>query len=193
MTLFTKILPGSVTYTGAELKPQWIAEQTGHFGDALVAFRGPCHVKSSEMVDVEDSRRNLFIESKEMLHFLGENFHLSLDAAIGHQRLLIANFVDLLTAELPAQFRVGRQGDDIFIRETGNQQNLKLSVSVVTATAVSTLIHFGVNIDASGAPVPAIGLMNIGIDPDVFVQKVLTRWIWEFDSMYKARCKVTPR
>jgi hypothetical protein len=193
MTLFTKILTDKIPYTGVELRPHWIAEHTGHFGDSLVAFRGPCQVKTSEMVDVEDSRRGLFIESKEMLHFLGENFQMSLDASIAHQRLLIASIVELLAAEIPAQFRVGRQGNDIYIREAGNPQNLKLSVSIVTATAVSTLLHLGLNIDATGAPVPAIGLQAMNIDPEAFTQKLFTRWVAEFDSMQKARCKVSPR
>ena len=53
-TLFTEILPGNITYTGAELTPHWIARRTGVFASSIVAFRGPCAVKTEEMVDMED-------------------------------------------------------------------------------------------------------------------------------------------
>ena len=56
--------------------------------------------------------------------------------------LIAAETVHRMSGKLPT-----RKGDDLFLGEG------KLSVSIATASPVSTLIHLGVNEDASGAPV----------------------------------------
>lgn len=187
--LFTKILPGTIPYTGRELSAHWIAKKTEHFGSSVVAFRGPCEVASEEMVDVEDSVRNLFIRSEEMLHFLGEWFEGDIRAAVLTQRLFIASFAEALLALRP-QLKIERRGNDLYVHDGGVR---KLSVSIVTATPVSTLFHFGVNISAKGAPVQAIGLSDLGIPVDELASLVLERWKEEWAGVEKARCKVSPR
>jgi hypothetical protein len=183
-----------IPYTGHELAPHWISGKTGVFASAIVAFRGPCRVNTGELVDLEDSRAARFIESAEMLHFLGEWFDGSLELAVARQRLLIAGFAETLRERLPAEEtrRLVRRGNDLFLHEASGPP-AKLSVSIVTATSVSTLFHFGVNIETAGAPVKAVGLSELGVDPERLALDVLKAWQEEWDGMAKARCKVAPR
>lgn len=187
--MLTKFLEKEIPYFGRELSPHWVASQIGEFGSAVVAFRGACSVTTSEMVDMEDRNQNLHIEAKEMLHFIGEWFDGDLMLAVARQRLLIAGFAELLRARLNPEHasKVWRKGNDLYVGEK------KLSVSIVTATPVSTLFHFGVNVDASGAPVNAIGLKDFDLDARELGEAVLTLWSQEWKSMEKARCKVAPR
>jgi hypothetical protein len=189
MSLHVSFLPGAIPYTGSELAPHWISARTKVFQSSIVAFRGPCRVDTGEMVDLEDSRAHRFIESKEMLHFLGEWFDGSLELAVARQRLLIAGFSEILRAKLPPATAqsVKRRGNDLFIGDG------KLSVSIVTASPISTLFHFGVNIDPSGAPVRATGLVEFGLSPEDMAKDALRLWTEEWDGMAKARCKVAPR
>lgn len=198
-TLHTAWLKEKIPYTGAELAPHWISAKTGIFANSIVAFRGPCQVNTSEMVDLEDSRAGRHITSSEMIHFLGEWFDGSLELAVARQRLLIAGFADTLRARLPAEkaHSLIRRGNDLyFVTGRGGEaapHGAKLSVSIVTASPVSTLFHFGVNIDASGAPVKAVGLVELGIQPEDLAHAVLESWQEEWEGMAKARCKVAPR
>lgn len=189
----THWLPEKIPYTGAELAPHWISRRTREYASAIVAFRGACRVDTGEMVDLEDSRANRFIEASEMLHFLGEWFDGTLELAVARQRLLIAGFAELLRSRLPAEkaHAVIRRGNDLYVGSQGG--DAKLSVSIVTASPVSTLFHFGVNIDASGAPVNAVGLKELGIDPERLAADTLQLWNEEWEGMAKARCKVAPR
>jgi hypothetical protein len=187
--LHTAWLKEKIPYTGAELAPHWISSRTGAFASGIVAFRGPCLVKTEELVDLEDSREGETIQAAEMLHFLGEWFDGDLTLAIARQRLLIAGFAELLAMRLPPSNarQIRRSGNDLYVGER------KLSVSIVTASPVSTLFHFGVNIDPSGAPVNAVGLVELGADPEELAKAVLASWNEEWQGMAKARCKVMPR
>ena len=191
MSLYTRYLEGEIPYTGHELKPAWIARRTGVFQSSIVAFRGPCRVDTAEMVDLEDRFQAARIEAGEMLHFLGEWFDNSLELAIARQRLFIAGFGELVAARLPAGRRVLRRGNDLYV--SGEGEPAKLSVSIVTATPVSTLFHFGVNIDASGAPVRATGLGALRLDVAELATAALTLMAEEWAGMEKARCKVAAR
>lgn len=194
-TLFTEVLPGIITYTGAELAPHWIARRTGVFASSIVAFRGPCSVQTDELVDMEDRLANERILAAEMLHFLGEWFDGSLELAVARQRLLIAGFAELLRRHLPPEkaAHLYRRGNDLYVADAHGENPAKLSVSIVTSSAVSTLFHFGVNIDAQGAPVRAVGLRELGVNPDTLAREVLEAWHNEWESMVTARCKVAPR
>lgn len=185
----TKFLTKEIPYFGRELSPHWIASQLGEFGSAIVAFRGACSVTTSEMVDMEDRQQKSHIEAKEMLHFIGEWFDSDLNLAVARQRLLIAGFAELLRTKVNPDLaaKISRKGNDLYLGDK------KLSVSIVTATPVSTLFHFGVNIDASGAPVNAIGLKDLEVDATELGEEVLKLWSQELQGMEKARCKVAPR
>jgi hypothetical protein len=191
MALLTKFFPEEITYTGHELSPHWIAKRTGEFRSSIIAFHGPCTVATSEMVDMEDSFQGSHIRAQRMAHFLGEWFEGDLALAVARQRLFIAGFGELLRERISPELPLERKGNDLFVGKGENAK--KLSVSIVTATPVSTLFHFGVNLDAAGAPVRAVGLKELGVDAPEITQAALTLWQREWDGMDKARCKVSPR
>ncbi|NUM87800.1 MAG: DUF366 family protein [Bdellovibrionales bacterium] len=190
MSLHTRWLSESIPYTGAELRPHWISRRTEHFGSAIVAFQGPCRVATTELVDREDSMAGAVIEARQMLHFLGEFFEGNLDLWIVWQRLFVASFLEELRPRAGGS-SWERSGNDLFLVDGASRR--KLSVSIVTATPVSCLFHFGVNVDAGGAPVPAVGLSELGIDAEPLARAVLDRWSRELVSAARARCKVSPR
>jgi len=175
-------LPQEIAYTGRELRSGWIAEVAGIEGDAIVAFVGPCEVPLENMVDMEDVRRGVPIKAASMLHFLAEHFDTDLARSVLRQRLLVCRAAEILNQISPQQ--VHRDGDDLFIGER------KLSVSIATGSLVSTLIHLGLNIDPSGAPVPAIGLDELGIPPAEAASQIMTAYVEEMQSCETARNKV---
>ncbi|MGZ3694927.1 MAG: DUF366 family protein [Bdellovibrionota bacterium] len=191
--LHTEYLKEKIPYTGAELAPQWISARTGVFASSIVAFRGACFVNTSELVDLEDQREGETIQAKEMLHFLGEWFENDLSLGIARQLLFIAGFADLVNARITGGQRVIRKGNDLYVEDSSAGVVGKLSVSIVTASPISTLFHFGVNIDPTGAPVSAVGLSALDIDPDALAKDALALWNREWAGMAKARCKVMAR
>ncbi len=171
-------------YDGTQLRPHFIAQQTGSFGDAIMAFAGAADVPLSHMVDLEDVAARAPIFSKKMLHFLVEHFRSDLDLMIVRQRLLTAIAAEELRQRGAAG--VTRSGDDIYDGER------KVSVSIATSSPVSGLVHFGLNIDSDGTPVPTRGLNDYGIEPRGFAEAVMRRYCDELASMAEARCKVRP-
>jgi len=172
-----------LAYTGAELRSHWIMGRFGLRGDAVVAFRGPCEVGLSEMVDLEDVAAGAFIRSAEMLHFIAEHFEGDLDRMVLRQRLFICVIREALSA-LDGVPELRREGDDLYAGER------KLSVSIATASPVSTLMHVGLNVDPAGAPVPAVGLADWGVDPERLARELLDAWAAELAGIAAARCKV---
>ena len=79
---------------------------------------------------------------------------------------------------------LSRDGDDLFIGKK------KLTVAIATVTPVSTVFHCGVNINPQGAPVPAVGLGEIGVDVEKFAAAVLDRYRQECLSIDRAVRKV---
>lgn len=139
-------------YTGRELRPHFLLTQMGLEGSGLGVFFGPCFVATGELVDYEDSLAGDHIKAARMLHVIGEFFGLSLHQGVLIQRLSMAIFAEILRDRGVV---VSRRGDDLFIDER------KYSVSIVTASPVSVLLHIGINVDASGAPVAAGGLKDL--------------------------------
>jgi len=172
-----------LAYTGHQLRSHWILDSFGLQGDAIVAFRGPCEVALSEMVDLADVAAGEAIEAVEMLHLIAEHFDRDLQRAVLRQRLLICTLAEHL-AMRPGVPPLRREGDDLFVGER------KLTVSIATLSPVSALIHVGVNIDPTGAPVPAVGLAEWGVDADELAREVLEAWAAELRSAHLATCKV---
>ncbi len=175
-------LSQEIPYTGREWRSGWIAETTGIQGDALVAFVGPCEVPLEHMVDMEDVRRGVPIKAARMLHFLLEHFDTDLARTVLRQRLLVCRAAEILN-QASAQ-HVRRDGDDLFVEDR------KLSVSVASSSPTSTLIHLGLNIDPSGAPVPAIGLDELGIRAAEVAERIMAAYVEEMQSCQTARNKV---
>ena len=169
-----------VLYTGQELRSHWLFHRFGLRGDAAAAFIGPCEVTLEHMVDQADVAAGDSIRAALMLHFIIEHFDTDLTRAILRQRLLVCLARELLEGADGLR----RSGDDLYIAER------KLSVSIATASPVSTLIHFALNVDPTGAPVPAVGLAELGVVPLPFAELLLARYAEECASIAAARCKV---
>jgi hypothetical protein len=182
-----RFLKGSIPYHGAELNSLWAYRNHGVRGDSIVAFIGPCEVKVESLVDLEDAKAGAFIYSPKMLHLVAEHFELDLEAAILRQYLLVGIAQDELNAR-QRKARVVREGNDLYVG-TGKGRK-KLSVSIATLSPVSSKIHFGINIQTEGAPVPALGLKALGIDPKAFGDTLLRRYVDDHRRMAGARTKV---
>jgi hypothetical protein len=177
-------------YDGRQLAAHWIYRQYNLLGDAIVSWRGECEVKLSEMVDLEDVKANAPIYSREMVHFIAEFFDLDLEKAVYRQRLLITTAKEFLEEHLSQ--RIERKGDDLYLERPQDGQRGKLSVSIATLSATSTLIHTGFNVISEGTPVITVGLNDLGIDPAIFGQTILERYTAEVADIWLARCKVRP-
>lgn len=175
-----------IKYEGWQLAPHWIYKTFKVLGDAIVAFRGECEVKLSEMVDIEDVINDEPIYSKDMLSFITEQFNVDIVEGVFRQRLLICIIKEVLEKR---GIKVLRNGDDLMIDDK------KLTVSIATKSMTSILIHTGINIDSTGAPVRACGLTNdLGIvDIDNFANEIMTRYCEEIDDIILAAAKVECR
>jgi hypothetical protein len=185
MNITTHESKEQLTYFGPELRPHFILSKFNIEDSALVVFRGPCEVKTDHLVDWEDRLANDFIRAKEMVHFLGEFFGITLKEGIWIQRLIVSEIGNEL---LRLKLNVLREGDDLFIDEK------KLSVSIVTVSPVSVLLHLGLNIDSTGAPVKATGLQDYlsKTQIDTLISSVLSRFQTEYQSVHRASVKVRP-
>ena len=181
----TRWIDGLVDYDGSQLRSHWIMERLGVVGDAAVAFLGGCDVRFEHMIDVEDRMARSPIKSARMLHFIIEHFDASLDLAVLRQRVLLASMCESINARLgrPA---LRREGSDLY------DGDLKLSVSIATASPASALIHAGLNVTTVETPVPTRGLADYGIEPASFGREMLGRYAAEIESARRARCKARP-
>ena len=181
-------LSRKIAYDGAQLRAHWILTATGLVGDTMVAFRGPCALPVDEIADLEDRMANAKIAGDDMLHFICERFDDGdLDRATLRQRLLAARALEVLRQLAPRARDLHRHGDDLFLGKG------KLSVSVATRSAVSTLIHLGINVDNRGTPVRTASLGDLGVEPTRFARAVLRQTQHEEAAMAHARCKVRVR
>lgn len=189
--MHTKFIENETKYTGLELSPHWIYKKFHLQGDAIVAFCGECEVKLSEMVDIEDVINNEPIYSKNMLSFIAEHFNIGLVEGVFRQRLLITiikeTLEDLFSLH-SSPFTLHRKGDDLFI------EGKKLSVSIATKSLTSVLIHVGINIDPTGAPIDAIGLDYLNIrNISEFANDIMLKYSHEIDDIILASTKVIAR
>ena len=179
----TYFIDDEVKYEGWQLCPHWIYRNYKIQGDAITAFIGECEVKLTEMVDIEDVINNEPIYSKSMLSFISEQFNVGLVEGVFRQRLLICTIKEALEKR---GYKIVRDGDDLFF------DGKKLTVSIATKSATSILIHTGINIDSTGAPVKASGLvseMNM-TDIENFAKEVMQKYAQEIDDIVMASTKV---
>lgn len=182
--LEVKQLGERVDYDGSQLNPHWIYKRTGIMGDAAVSFVGACDIPDEQIVDIEDLLDKQKIKGNKMLHFIVEIF--GRDCIFG--TLLQSVFVSEIQNELLARgIKVEKKGDDLFIGDG------KLSISIATASCVSSLIHIGLNITNEGTPVKTSCISDQGIDTVPFSIKVLERFNIEFSRIILASSKVKAR
>ena len=135
------------------------------------------------MVDAEDFVVNAKIKSDKMLHFIIEIFNQNLTTAVCLQRLLVTMAQNLL---LENGHQLKRKGDDLYL---GNK---KLSISIASCSAVSSMIHLGLNIENKGTPVPTCALKDFSMDPIKFSKELMKRFSAEYISILEATKKVRP-
>lgn len=181
----TLFIDKEIKYTGGQLAPHWIYKNFNIMGNAIVAFIGECEVNLNHMVDIEDVINDEPIYSKKMLSFIEENFNSSLEEMVYKQRLLVTITKELIEKKSPS-VKIIRSGDDLYIN------NKKLSVSIATKSITSTLIHFGLNIDAEGAPIEAADLVKDAQISNIqeFAQELLENYKEETTDISLAACKV---
>ena len=179
----TQLIDKEIKYEGWQLAPHWIYKNFKMQGDATVAFIGECEVKLTEMVDIEDVINNEPIYSKSMLSFISEQFNIGLVEGVFRQRLLICTIKEALEKR---GFKIFRSGDDLFF------EGKKLTVSIATKSVNSILIHTGINIDSTGAPVKASGLTSELKITDIkeLTQEILKNYSEEIDDIVLASTKV---
>ena len=77
-----------------------------------------------------------------------------------------------------------REGDDLYAGER------KLSVSIATASPVSTLMHVGMYSLRLQGHSFRVGLAEWGVDPADFARELLDAYATEIAGVAAARCKV---
>ena len=183
MFAFT-ILNESIKYDGSQLRSHFVLEKTGSYGNGGIVFIGEADVALSHMVDLEDVREGDYIYSPLMLHFILEFFPAELPKVVLWQRLFLAEIYKILVFEYKLPFSL--QGDDLYLEDR------KLSVSIATVSAVSSVIHTALNIKTENTPVKTVGLEELQIEPLVFARKVGENFQKEYNSIQKAIAKVRP-
>ncbi len=178
-----KVLDGVIAYTGRELRSGWVRERTGLDGDAAAGFVGPCGVANEDLVDLDDARAGQFIRAASMAHVIVEHSPCDLEKAVLRQRLLVSILCEILAGR---GLSVARRGDDVFFA------GRKLTVSIAAPGPGSALVHLGVNIDPAGAPVAAVGLREMNVDPAALLRELLDRYARELGSIDHATRKVRP-
>jgi hypothetical protein len=180
-----------MAYDGSQLCSHWAYMEHDVQGNSVVAFRGPCRVGEKDLVDVEDRKKHQEIYSEDMTHFIIELFDSDLDRTMVIQRLFMCIIKEVIE-ELMPQIIVDRRGDDLYLEVEGEgEEDRKLSVSVATASPVSTLIHAGVNVVSRNTPVPTLGLEDMDISVDDFILKVLQNFINEMKDIDQTRSKIS--
>lgn len=179
----TQFIEKRIHYDGAQLKPLYAYLNHQVKGHSVISFAGGCNVSFEHMVDAEDFVALSPIASDNMLHFIVEIFDQSLLAAVSLQRLFAAIVQNVL---LEKGHALHRKGDDLYWGAK------KLSVSIASRSAVSFMIHFGVNIENKGTPVPTCSLTDFGLDAKSFAIEVMTRFSDEFQTIVEATQKVKP-
>lgn len=179
-----------ITYDGSQLSSHWALRFFDIQGESIISFIGCCKVKTDQLVDLIDQKREEPIYSPKMLHFIAEFFDLDLEKTVLRQRLLISIIKEAIDRLLGTDKtdRLERVGDDLFARESDGQK--KLSVSIATLSPVSGLIHTGLNIKTERVPVTAVGLESLKIDPASLATTVLTNFCTEIEQIQEARTKV---
>lgn len=215
----TLFIRQEIAYTGEQLHSHWAYRSYDLLGNSAVAFVGPCDVRPEHMKDVEDVKHGSRIYSERMLHFIVEHFGCGLDEAVLRQRLMIAIMGEDLNGHLAklghdagseARKRKGRlgpsfaeasEGKNSETRKLGSRQiarqgsdlydgKYKLTVSIASVSAVSALIHAGINVSSRNTPVPTRGLADYGIEPRAFAEEILAGYAAECEGLLRARCKV---
>jgi hypothetical protein len=178
-----------ISYDGSQLKPLYAYLNHGILGNSIVSWVGPCNVSFENMKDGEDLVDKSAIKGSNMLHFIIEIFGNDLFTGVACQRLFTSIVHDYLEKEATKALKgdlLVRKGDDIYWGEK------KLSISIASCSAVSTQIHFAMNVSTKGTPVKTTSLEELKLDSKKAAQDIMSLWKMEFISMHTATQKVLP-
>ena len=179
----TLFLQNEIIYTGLELNSVWIQEHAAVAGDCLLSFIGPADVPITNMVDLEDVKNNAPIYSPKMLHFLAYHPEIHLELAVSRQQIFVLLVIEWLQQQIKSA-RIRRRGNDIYLDER------KLSVSIAAPAPQGCCLHFEMNIETAGTPVPTFGLTELGIAPQSAAQILMERYNAELVHISRAQTKV---
>ncbi len=185
----TRWLKQIETYDGTQLRSLYAYLQHKILGDSVIAWRGPCNIPFSHMVDGEDLLEQSVIAGSDMLHFVIEIFDQKLITGVLLQRFFASIVKDELEQKTSvSKLKLQRSGDDIYWGKK------KLSISIATSSPVSTLVHFAINISSKGTPVPTAGLddLKLKTKPQDFAEQCMKILKLEYETSIEATCKVRP-
>ena len=178
------LLERELTYDGTQLCTAFVDQYAPGGGDVAVLFTGTADVPRENLVDLEDAEAGAFIYSPLMAHLVLEHRDVGLVEAVWRQRLLVHLAARWIESRCGARVEV--RGDDLFVHGG------KLSVSVATSSPRGCLIHFGVNVETDGAPVVAVGLRDLRIPADEFLDALANLYADELVPVAHAAGKVRP-
>lgn len=186
-THFTK---KSFAYDGSQLRHLFAYEEFQILGNSLVSWVGPCNISTDKMVDGEDKFSGAEIRGDSMLHFIGEFFQPNIHFAVALQRLFASIACQELLDLNPKLFSsLIRDGDDLYFKENKLKKK-KLSISIASISAFSSMFHFAVNVKNTGTPVETISLSELNIKPKQFSDQVSHTFSKEYTSMVEATQKI---
>lgn len=188
----TKYVNQKTNYDGSQLTPLYGYINHNLHGDSILAFEGACFISPDKMIDAEDLVAKAKIESDSMLHFIVEVFHHDLMTAVSLQRLLVSIAEDILnsTSSVLKTKKLWREGDDLYLDKKENA--LKLTISIASKSAVSCMIHLGINIKNDGTPVATCCLDDLKVNPKKFAEVLMEEFSTEYKSILEATQKVRP-
>ena len=182
------VIDRPMCYDGLQIDPLWAYEYADVRGDSIVVFRGAMDVQ--HIKDIEDEKNQKEIRGDCLIHLIVERFDspASMRHAYYLQRMLIVCVQDVLrNLGIIAE----RCGDDLFV------DGGKLTVSIASAGISSEKIHCGINLTDRGTPAEAsaIGLSELGIDPDTWKDiggDIAERFVNEIEKIESDICKTRP-
>lgn len=185
----TYFIPQEMAYDGSQLQPLYAYLNHKVLGDSILSWIGACDISFENMIDGEDLIEQSPIKGSRMLHFIIEIFHTSLFVGVTAQRLFASIARDYLQAQAGSALgreHLIRDGDDIYWNDK------KLSISIASRSAVSTQIHFAMNISTLGTPVKTTSLEELHLEAPKVAQDLMNLWQKEFGQIEIATKKVRP-
>lgn len=171
-------------YDGTQLCSAFVERHAPGDGERMLLFEGLADVPVEHLVDTEDAEAERPIYSPRMAHVIVAHPDMALDRAVLAQRLLGRLAADWIGAHSGQHVTV--RGDDLYLGAS------KLSVSVATRASRGSLIHFGVNVDTEGTPLPTAGLRELRLPAREFLRALGRLYADELASAAHAERKVRP-
>ena len=179
-----KFLTEEFAYDGSQLQALFAYRNFAIEGESIISWLGSSRVSDENMKDGADLFAGESSEGDRMLHFIIELFGQPMMTMVSLQRLFAAIVKDVLEELSGKQLR--RDGDDLFWNDG------KLSISIATRGAVSSMIHFAVNETNEGTPVKTACLGDLGVNAEALAEEVMKRWESEYFGITRATKKIFP-